>query len=195
MALILPSDPAPRRMNMRKVSARNELSPAFGGDSLRLNRKGTKYAADIEFPPMTYDRGNAFTDLDAEADTVVIAVRQPDIDTGAPGAANLVKGAGQAGSSLLIDGVTPGYIFGKGWYLTHINAGRRRLYRSAAAAVANGDGEITIPLQTLLRFPPADNDVVLLGRPEIEGYVTGTDMWDVDAEDRLVRISFTITER
>lgn len=195
MALILPSDPAPRRMNVRPVSARNELTPAFGGDSLRLNRKGTKYAADIEFPPMTYAQGNDFTDLDAEADTVVIEVRQPGIDTGAPGAANLVKGAGQSGSSLLIDGVTPGYVFGKGWYLTHVNAGRRRLYRSADTAVANVDGEITIPLRTLLRFPPADNDVVLLARPEIEGYVTGTDMWDVDADDRLVRIGFTITER
>lgn len=196
MTLILPNRPAPRRMNIKPVSSRNELKPEFGGDVLRLNRKGTKYSADIEMPVMTYATGNDFTDLEGEDETVAILIRQPGVDTGAPGSP-VVDGNGQAGMSLTLRNVTPNYAFGRGWYLSHIQStGRMRLYKARADAVADGFGVLTIPLRTMLRYPPADGDLVELARPMIEGYATiPDDLRDVDALDRLVRMRFTITER
>ena len=194
MPLMLPTSLLPSTVNVRPISARNELKPSFGGDNLRLARKGTKYAMDVEMPPMDYDEAQLWSDLESESDTVVLAIPQPGI-TIPPMGTPLVMGAGQAGSSLVIDGVPPATVFGKGWYLSHINtSGRRRLYRSSASATANGSGVITIPLRTMLRASPGDNDVVELALPKIEGYASGDDLNRVDGNWH-VGLRFVITER
>lgn len=194
MPLVLPTRPAPRRVNLTPISARNALKPAFGGDSLRLNRKGTMYSAEVEWPPMTYEQGLAFGDLETEDDTVVVPIIQPGISTGAPGSP-VVDGGNQAGSTLNLRNVTPQYLFGKGWYLSHIDsAGRRRTYRCRETCIANADGDLAIPLRTLIRLPPADGDVVELARPMIEGYAEVEGLNDVGT-DRLVMLKATITER
>ncbi|MRL69908.1 hypothetical protein [Brevundimonas sp. SPF441] len=190
--LVLPTDPAPANMGIAMITAKNVLAPAFGDGEQELLRKGSRYALTFQMPPMRYVTSMDWDDLMAEGDTVVMKVHQPGFDTGAPGTPR-VNGAGQSGSALVIDGLTSGYVIRKGQFLSVITQGRRFLYR-AKANVTVSSGTATVPLRTMLRFPPADNDVVEIAQPMIEGFVRDMDSWEVGV-DRLVVLKFTVRER
>lgn len=193
-ALILPTEPPPAEMSIGIVRTSNDLSPAFAGADQELRRKGSRYALTFTMPSMSYVESMAWDDLTAEGDTVVMRVEQPGLEIGNPGAAPLVKGAGQAGALLSIDGLTPGYIIRKGQFFTVVTGGQRFLYRAASAAVANGGGEALVALRTMLRRSPADNDVVKILVPEIEGFVR--DLGGVTVGlDHEVALRFTVRER
>lgn len=194
MPLTLPTSPGPSQVTVRPVSARNDLRPAFGGSTQRLLRKGTKYAADFLMPPMTYADAMAWADLDDEADTVVMTIPQPGFAVGSPGSPQ-VNASGQSGSTLAIKGLTVGYQLRKGQYLSVVTGGQRFLYRVKTGATANGSGLATVTLQTMLRTPHLNNDVVEIAAPKIEGFVEAEpDRWTVGV-DRLVTPVFTIEER
>ncbi|WP_313004275.1 hypothetical protein [Brevundimonas sp.] len=191
--LTLPTDPAPANMPVALVSAKNTLTPAFGGAEQELLRKGTRYALTFSMPPMTYVQSMEWDDLMAEGDTVLMRVFQPGLVIPNPGTP-MVKGAGQAGTSLVIDGLPAGYVIRKGQFLSVVSAGQRFLYRAKASATANGSGEATVALRTMLRRPPNDNDVVEIAQPMIEGFVRDLGEWAVGVE-RLVGLQFTVRER
>lgn len=190
--LILPTDPAPSNMVIGLVTAKNTLAPAFGDGEQELVRKGSRYALTFQMPPMSYVTSMDWDDLMAEGDTVVMKVHQPGFDTGAPGTPR-VNGAGQSGSSLVIDGLTNGYVIRKGQFLSVVTSGRRFLYRARSSVTAS-DGSATVPLRTMLRFPPSDNDVVEIAQPMIEGFVRDLGEWSVGV-NRLVGLQFTVRER
>ncbi|WP_404415553.1 hypothetical protein [Brevundimonas vesicularis] len=190
--LVLPTDPAPANMGIAMITAKNILAPAFGDGEQELLRKGSRYALTFQMPPMRYVTSMDWDDLMAEGDTVVMKVHQPGFDTGAPGTPR-VNGAGQSGSALVIDGLTNGYVIRKGQFLSVITQGRRFLYRAKASVTASG-GAATVLLRTMLRFPPADNDVVEIAQPMIEGFVRDLGEWSVGV-DRLVGLQFTVRER
>lgn len=194
MSLTLPTTPAPRAISPRLISSRNELSPAFGGDKLRLNRKGSRWALDYELPPQTYMAAQAWADLDAEVDTVVMPVTQYGLNTGSPGSP-IVDGASQAGSTLNVKGMTVAYAFAKNQWISVITASRRYLYRVTAATVVDGLGKAALPIRPQLRTPPANLDVVEVATPKIEGYASvGDGAWSYGT-DGFVTLSFTIEER
>lgn len=190
--LTLPTDPAPAKMAVAMVSAKNTLAPAFGGAEQELLRKGTRYALIFSMPVMTYVQSMEWDDLMAEGDTVLMRVFQPDLVIPNPGTP-LVKGAGQAGTSLVIDGLPNGYVIRKGQFLSVVSAGQRFLYR-AKASTTSVAGTATVPLRTMLRRPPNDNDVVEIAQPMIEGFVRDLGEWAVGV-DRLVGLQFTVRER
>lgn len=192
--LTLPTTPSPRSVTPRLISARNELTPAFGGGIQRLNRKGSRYALDVEMPPMRYVDAMDWVDVLSETDTVLMAVPQPSFDVGVPGSP-LVNGAGQFGSSLTLDGLTPSYPIAKGQWLSVITNGRRYLYQCTAQVIANASGQMTVPLRTMLRFPPADNAVVEIAEPKIEGFARVAEDAFMVGIERLVSLKFTIEER
>lgn len=190
--LVLPADPAPANMGIALITAKNVLAPAFGDGEQELLRKGGRYALTFQMPPMRYVTSMEWDDLMAEGDTVVMKVHQPGFDTGAPGTPR-VNGAGQSGSALVIDGLTNGYVIRRGQFLSVVTQGRRFLYRAKANVTVAG-GTATVPLRTMLRFPPADNDVVEIAQPMIEGFVRDLGEWSVGV-DRLVGLQFTVRER
>lgn len=190
--LTLPTDPAPAKMGIAMVSAKNTLTPAFGGAEQELLRKGSRYALTFFMPPMAYVQSMDWDDLMAEGDTVLMRVFQPGLVIPNPGT-TLVKGAGQAGTSLVIDGLPNGYVIRKGQFLSVVTAGQRFLYRAKASATSVA-GTATIPLRTMLRRPPSDNDVVEIAQPMIEGFVRDLGEWAVGV-DRLVGLQFTVRER
>jgi hypothetical protein len=179
-------------MGVALISTKNTLVPATGGDEQEIRRKGSKYALTYSMPVMTYSTSMAWDDLMAEGDTAVMRVFQPGFDTGTPGTP-LVNGAGQIGSAIVVDGLTPGYVIRKGQFLSIVTGGQRFLYRARADVTATG-GSATILLRTLLRRPPADNAVVEIAQPMIEGFVRDLGEWSVGIE-RLVGLKFTIRER
>jgi hypothetical protein len=193
MPLTLPTSPAPAQFALELVTARNELSPAFGGPVQRLNRKGSRWRATVSLPAMTYAEAMAWTDLRVEADTVVLDVPQPGLEIGSPGTP-LVKGSGQLGASLLIDGLTVGYVIRKGQFLSVVTGSQRYLYQATAAATANGSGEATVAIRPMLRVSPADNAVVEIAAPKIEGFVRTPPSFDVNPAFHVV-LGFDIEER
>ena len=190
--LTLPTELAPAKMAIAMVSAKNTLTPAIGGAEQELLRKGTRYALTFSMPVMSYVQSMDWDDLMAEGDTVLMRVFQPGLVIPNPGAP-LVKGAGQAGTSLVIDGLPDGYVIRKGQFLSVVSAGQRFLYR-AKDSVTSVAGTATIPLRTMLRRPPNDNDVVEIAQPMIEGFVRDLGEWAVGV-DRLVGLQFTVRER
>lgn len=190
--LTLPTDPAPAKMAIAMVSAKNTLTPAIGGAEQELLRKGTRYALTFSMPVMTYVQSMDWDDLMAEGDTVLMRVFQPGLVIPNPGTP-LVKGAGQAGTSLVVDGLPNDYVIRKGQFLSVVSAGQRFLYRAKANATSVA-GTATVPLRTMLRRPPNDNDVVEIAQPMIEGFVRDLGEWAVGV-DRLVGLQFTVRER
>lgn len=86
------------------------------------------------------------------------AIAPVGIGTGTP----LVKGAGQTGNSLIIDGLTPsvtGILKAGDW--VQVGTGTSsRLHMQTADVNSNGAGEATLTLEPALRYSPADNSAV-----------------------------------
>jgi len=181
-------------MTIGMVKVVNDLSPSFSGADQQIRRKGSRYALGFTMPSMDYVAAMPWTtDLAAEGDTVVMEVHQPGLNIGNPGAP-LVRGGGQAGSSIIVDGLTAGYVVRKGQFLSIISSAQWYLYRAAATATADGAGLVTVTLQTMLRRPPNDNDPVHLATPFIEGFVRDYSDPEVQVDHEVV-LSFTIRER
>lgn len=85
-----------------------------------------------------------------------------DKPRGTQGGAPLVKGAGQSGTTLIIDGCTVGATLLAGDYL-EVNG---ELKMVVASATANGSGEMTLTIEPPLRVSPADNAAVTLTQPK-----------------------------
>lgn len=181
-------------MSIGMVKAVNDLSPSFSGADQQIRRKGSRYALTFTMPSMDYVTALPWmTDLAAEGDTVVLEVCQPGLVVPAAGTPT-VNGSGYAGASLPIKGLPANYVIRKGQFFSVITAGQRYLYRAAQAATASAGGAVNVPLQTMLRRPPADNDVVEIEAPMIEGFVREFADPEI-AVDHEVVLSFTIRER
>ena len=166
-ALTLPSTPAPRMLMARLVPPPRELRSPTGEGPLQRIAGFQRWIVDFELPPMTYVEAMAWVDLFDATNTVVLPIHEPGLvkpNYGTP----MVKGAGQSGSALDADGVQNNQII-KGKWLSIITAGRRYLYHVRSSVTPVG-GEVELPLRPLLRASPADNDVIELATPKIEGF-------------------------
>lgn len=192
MPLILPDLP-PASVSFRRVRAGNQLVPAIGGAEQDLARKGSRYEIAYVLDEMDWLEAMDWADLLVEGQTVVIGVPQPGLDLGAPGA-TVADGAGQAGSFLALRNMTPAYAVRRGQFFSHIAAdGQRFLYRARAQAVADGAGDIVIPLSEMLRRTTADGDVIDFD-PKVEGLLR--DVGDLTVEtNHDVSIRFSVRER
>lgn len=193
MTILLPSRPGPQRMTPRLISGRSDSRPAFGSGVQRVSRMGSRYAIEFVMPPMTWADAADWSDIDVEAGTVAMIIPQPGVYVGAPGV-SLVDASGQTGSTLAIKGLTPYHVLRKNQWLSLITGGQRFCYRVKTETVADATGDAAVPLQTLLRYPHLNNDVVEIAEPRIEGFCTvAPDAWAM-GPDGLVQPSFTIEE-
>jgi hypothetical protein len=193
-SLVLPTRPAPSAMTPRPISSRNEQRPASGGPVNRYMQPGTRWAWDITLPPMPYVKSLEWDDLLSESDTVIMKIYQPGLDTGTPGAPQ-VDGANQIGRTLNLKGLTAGYAFRKGQWISFPVSGQLFAYKVRTAITVGSDGRVALPLLTLLRLPPANNAVVDVAEPRAEGFPTVDPASLEVATDRMVRLRFTLEER
>jgi hypothetical protein len=169
MAKILPT---PRFVSAEPtiVSSSIDQRSATGSNRQKGLRKGSHYSYEMALEPMDHAEALSWLDLRNEADTVVVAVPQMGLEIGTPGT-TLVNGSGQAGTNLSIKGFVPGYQVRKGQAFNHIGSdGVRRIYVADAAVTANGSGIATVPLETMLNWPPGNNDVISFSDVRIEGF-------------------------
>lgn len=171
MAKLLPT---PRFISAEPsiISSSIDQRSATGSNRQKGLRKGSHYAYEIQLEPMDHSEALLWLDLRNEADTVVVAIPQMGLEIGTPGSTQ-VNGSGQSGANLSIKGFTPGYQVRKGQAFNHIGSdGVRRIYIAASAVTANGSGIATVPLETMLNWPPGNNETISFSDVRIEGFAT-----------------------
>ena len=170
----------------------NNMVPAL----IRVDRPGNRYRIAVSLPPLEnagLGRVVVARLLQGKTEGMRIEYQLCGVDQGSPGEPR-IKGADQAGRNILIDGCRPGYGVGEGYWLSIETDGQHYLYNVAEPAVADGAGEMAIKLTPELRKPPADNDVVHLQHPMIEGAVRGEEAsWQMSLAHH-VGIQFEIEE-
>lgn len=197
MAVItLPTAPAPSSVVPRYIDAGLILRPATGAPAQHFNRPGSRFALDVGFPPMTPETARPFVRRLLAGKTEGLRIYYPllGVNQGNPGSP-LVRTATAGGTSLPLKGLTAGYGFKEGWWLTVIDAaGVYYLHTIDADGAADGSGNATLTVRPPLRTALAVNDVVLLQRPMAEGLVTSEATWELPTT-RLLRIGFTLEEQ
>lgn len=125
----------------------------------RVALQGSRWTALYTLPPMNRAQAapwQAFL-LALKGGVNTFYGYDPDAKTprGAYGGTPLVKGAGQTGSSLLLDGGTPS-VTGWGKAGDYIGIGSQMVMLTQDADT-DGSGEVTINFEPMLRDSPADN--------------------------------------
>lgn len=189
----LPPSPQPNSMEPTLL---DYGSIQRGAASLRVDRPGSRYMVAFTYPPMQADMARKFTARlqRAKSDGIRVPVPLLGVSQGIPGAP-VVDGAGQAGKTLAVRGLTARYIAKEGFWLTIIAVdGSAYLHTVAETAVADATGKATISIEPALRAPFADGDSIELAKPYVEGFIDGESWgWSVPVE-RLIAVGFSLEE-
>lgn len=194
--ITLPDIPSPNGVAPRLMDYGSVLRPALGGAALRIDRAGSRFGAEISFPPMPANVARVFVSrlLDAKSEGLRIEYPLLGVSQGIPGLP-VVDGAGQAGKTLAIRGLTPAYAFKEGFWLSIEDAtGQHYLHNCRSNIVAGAGGLATISITPALRVPFANGATIHLAKPMIEGLVDGEAWsWQIPVE-RLIALSVPIEE-
>jgi hypothetical protein len=158
-----------------------------------IPRKGGRYAVAFTFGPYTPENGRVMVSRLIAGKQGGVRVKLPLLHLqGSPGTP-LLNGAVTTGRTIAIDGLTPGYVIQEGFWLSLVKSGQHFLHSVGVGATANGSGQATIELNELLRDSFADNTVVNLAEPQVEGLLLGDWSWSVDV-NRVFPIEFSLKE-
>jgi hypothetical protein len=174
----------------------SELVPSLGGVTQRLNRLGSRHAIDVVLPPMRIEPdGRLWISRLKRGKTegVQFAFPQVEFDVSSPGTP-LVKTAVSGGTSVALKGLTPRYAIKEGQWFSVIHSGRSYLHSSDAQVIVDASGDATVTVTPMLRTALSVNDVVNLGKPIIEGSLSGDEVaWTLEMA-RTVGLQFTVSE-
>lgn len=166
-----------------------------GGETTRIDRMGSRYRVGFTFGPFYPALGNIMVSRLLAAKSEGIRLPYPLLENqGAPGTP-LVDGAGQSGGTLLLKGLTPGYVCREGYWLSIVDEnGRHYLHNVKTGGRATAGGALTIGITPILRWPYLNNAVVHLAKPMVEGWVDGDEWsWRLSV-DRVIPIEFSVEE-
>lgn len=163
---------------------------------------GGRWEGNVDFPPLTQDQAAElqamFLELEGQYGTFLygdpnyLAQGARGLATGSP----LVKGAGQTGNTLVVDGLSNNLTnwLKKGDYIQLGTGTSARLYQSSTDVNTNGSGEATITLYPALRTSPTDNAVVVVnGARGCFRLADNAAEWRV-SEGNLYSVSFGFVE-
>jgi hypothetical protein len=198
MAVIdLPTFPQPASATPFFMDPGGLVKGGLGAPDQRINRLGGRFGISIELPVMQYTAtARQWVSKLNQAQTNGGRIKFPQMDfaVGSPGTV-LINGAGQSGSTLIVDGAAASYPFKDGQFFSIVTGGVHHLYHVTADTTANGSGQASLPIFPPLRVQHADNDVCNFASPMIEGFVMGDQrQWDL-AIGNFASISFEIHER
>jgi hypothetical protein len=158
-----------------------------------IPRKGGRYTVAFTFGPYTPENGRVMVSRLIAGKQGGVRVKLPLLHSqGTPGTP-LLNGAVTTGRTIAIDGLTVGYEIKEGYWLSLVKSGQHYLHSVGVGATANGSGQATIELNELLRDSFADNTVVNLAEPQVEGLLPGDWSWSVDV-NRVFPIEFSLKE-
>jgi hypothetical protein len=159
------------------VEFAGESNAGFAESPFTLTRQVYAWPADRWLATLTWTiRGRADAD---DVESFLLSLRgmegsfllgdasRPNVRGSWLGQAPLVKGAGQAGLTLLVDNLTPTTTTVlKGDFFQLSSGATARLHRVMANGTANASGEITLDVFPRLRESPADNAPLTLVSPK-----------------------------
>jgi hypothetical protein len=152
------------------------LRPIMGGPDQRLNRLGDRFAVDYTLGDVESDSalGRALRAqlLQGKRQGALALFPQDGFDLGTIGTTPRVNGGGQLGTSLTVDGFPAGFVVPQGLFFSLITGGRRYVYCTASATTMNGSGAGSLTLTCMIRVAPADNSLVEVSTPYVEGFIT-----------------------
>lgn len=146
----------------------------------RLELQGQRWVASFTLPKMTRSQAAEWIAffMQLKGRTGTFYASDPDWQTniGLWSGIPLVKGAGQTGNTLLIDGCTASQTnwARAGDYFT-VNS---ELKRCTASKNSNGSGEVTLTFEPPLRASPADNAVISFNPATCNMILTSDDIMD-----------------
>lgn len=194
--IVFPDDVTPNNIVPALIDFGGVQRPPLGGKILRINRLGNRYRAYVSLPPIpSVDLGRIVVSRLLKAKTQGLRIDFPlcGVDQGSPGSPR-IKGANQAGSIIEMDGFTAGYVLREGYWFSIVTSAQHYLYNAAADSTADGSGNMTVHVVPWLRRPPADNDVVHVIQPMMEGLVVGDEQsWNYSLAHHL-NVEFEIEE-
>lgn len=188
-----PADPAPNGVNVTLIDFGFVQRPGSGAASLRVDRPGNRYRAEVSYPPMKPDTARKFVARLQRAKREGLRVEIPllGIKQGVPGAP-VVDGDDPTGTTLPVRGVNANYAVKEGWWL-HVEdtGGVRYLHSIQTNVVADAAGEMVLNIEPPIRAPLADGATIQLAVPTIEGVLVEDVGWSLSV-DRLVRFGGSI---
>ncbi|MES2902831.1 MAG: hypothetical protein V4696_01475 [Pseudomonadota bacterium] len=192
----LPDYPSPNGASPGLVDFGAFLRPPLGGPVQRVDRMGNRFAASFTMPPMPHGKlGRIWVSrlLRGKTEGARIAWPLLDFDPGLPGLPT-VNGSGQAGRSLIVEGVQPNYTFREGQPFSVITGGRHHLYFVDAEVIASGTGTATLAVTPMIRVEHLDGDECHFAKPMFEGFILGEGwQWEMDLNHHN-GINFAIEE-
>lgn len=200
IAIPLPSSPLYNAGTPFLLSQVQDLTSPLGGVTQRVQRVGSRFGIDVEYPSMQYPDGMAFLAAMMQAETLPVAVAFPQrgfLLTGSPGAVT-VNGGGQAGTSLAVHGGAAGYTFWAGQFFDYVCSvdGRRYVHMVTATTVTGAGGAATLPIAPMIRTSPNSGDALEITAPYLEGFIQLTQKkipWTIDMV-RRIGVKFTVIE-
>lgn len=189
--------PANSFQNFQPIMIRNTglLQPFLGSQVQRVIRPGDRLGATYTTPVMTGEQGRdwlAWMMLGETQEVVAdwVELGQPARGYGTP----LVAGAGQLGTALNIDGLPANCRIEAGKAFSILSGGRRSLHMTRARVDANSSGQAQLVFWPPLRFAPADNAVVELAKPKLQGFIQPSESpWTPQLGERI-GFQFTLLE-
>lgn len=181
---------------MRPIKTGRVARSGIGGAALPLANLGDHWAIEVDAGAMGAGCGRALLAdiVRGDGEPVRVEIPQLDIETG-PAGAPKVNGAGQNGALLVLDGFTPQYIIRKGWFFTVENADLPSIHLVTATVVANAGGNATVSFWPGLRTIPADNTVINITAPWIEGLIDEGGDHETGLGRAMTLDTFVIEER
>ncbi len=186
-------------LKMQFANAMTE-SP-FSYESQVYDWGGEKWAIDFTLPVMKRDTVEpwiAFAlSLRGMKGTFLAGDPSATSPRGVGGGTPLVKGAGQSGGNLLIDGApisTTGWLKAGDYF--QLGTGlTSRLYKLISDANTNGSGEVTLDFVPDLRSSPADNAALTISSAKGLFRMTSNEVpWTADSKGKIYQFSFQATE-
>lgn len=172
MTITLPRLPRGAEYGLRHVRASETQRSGTRGSLTGLNRQGDHWAVEIDPGTLATACGRELLAdiVRGTGERLRVPLPQPGIDVGPVGSPR-VKGGGQAGSSLALDGLTPNALIRKGWFFTLETADGPTAHLLTGHVVADSSGEATVSFWPMMWREPADNDRVEMISPFIEGLI------------------------
>lgn len=172
MTITLPRLPRGAQYALRHIRNSQVQRSGTGGSVTGLNRPGDHWAVEVDPGVLGTACGRALLAdiVRGSGERLRVPLPQPGVDVGPIGAPR-VKGAGQSGSTLLMDGLTPGIIVRKGYFFTLETTDGPTAHIVTALAVADDEGEATVTFWPMMWLEPADSDVIEMAEPYIEGLI------------------------
>ncbi len=178
----------PRDVEQRSLSGPTDVFPRLGG----------RFAISVTAGPFYAEEARSLLALvmAAKYGGEGLRMRYPLQWSQSGGGATLVDGAiTSATRTLPIKSGTPGFVIRAGWFLSVVDNGRHFFHSVAANAVVAGNGTASVTVTPELKRPFANNSVVNIAAPHIEGLVTDAQIaWPIGG-DKVAPVVFTLEER